>query len=860
MSLIDLTKYKTLSDRTLLAAHNGLVDGVINNIDYAIGLLDDPLPPIGSVGQVLSVGAGPALAYANPSLLVNAQQVMDNYLSSDQALRLESNLTLRLLDLASNGQTLRVAATNVGGTVQDFVSFDQTNALGDLSEAHVVNAFSLTADSATVTMTGSAFFQVNRLSVGAGGTAYQLPASKAATTGQVLTSDSLGNAIWSTPLTPIVKSGFRYLLEEIWPFALPASNTSALALVFGGYGSANSPLFNTGFGFVTPGLVGASARHVFLQLDGAEVWRSVKPANVAGNSVAPYLQMSAGFVLPPVTSLDLNFNPEGSLWYDASGDGLVLISSSGQRFIGTQSLVTAVNTSEVNKDFQLQPSSTLSVSAGSVSKPSLNIGSAGLISGASDVRIVLGGAATAKISSTSIEPAAGGATASAKILIDPSIGENDPDNPAYTFPSAAGLGLFRSATHAMGVAVKGATVAEFSDAGMSLEGNGIFNLVDPVSSQDAATKSYVDALVPDATVAGAIAVAQAGVNKYVEEPDLRYAGGALAVGSAANPGILNLATSGGGLAQVRPPASAVNALFPLPSNNLDGGVLRLSGGESSWVPASSITDGFLRADGGSGISGTFAWSEDSTPLAPMLARGAMGIYILSASNEMGFSTLSGSVLRVNSFSQVLQGSALVFNAPTVYLNSSINTYGGTSTAGTPTYAFAGEPTTGLGQTRGSYCSLFVNGVTRFSATASGATAHGNKIVDLATPTAANDAANKAYVDSRINARAEISFRVVSLPTGWTSANPLTLSVFDAELIYLTNTGTLVYESASDPTDLVVPSNFATDPLCQVYVQGVLLAKQANASSVRQAAYLGARSITLNYAVAVGDIIVVQLRA
>jgi hypothetical protein len=236
------------------------------------------------------------------------------------------------------------------------------------------------------------------------------------------------------------------------------------------------------------------------------------------------------------------------------------------------------------------------------------------------------------------------------------------------------------------------------------------------------------------------------------------------------------------------------------------------------------------------------------------------MYMANASSEIGFSLSGSPLLRLNMAGPTLVGAAGGFNTPLMYLNNSIATYAGTSTSGTPTYSFAGEPTTGLGQTRGSYCSLFVNGTTRFSATSTGATAHGNKISEVGAPTASTDAATKGYVDGLVNAVVEISFRVVSLPTGWTSTDPLTLSIFDTQLVYLSNTGTLVHESASSPGAMVVPVNFATNPKCQVYVSGVLLAKQANASSVRQADYGTATSVTLRYNVAVGNIIVVQLPA
>ena len=858
MPLISTKQFVTLSDKGLLDAHNGLALAAADNFDYVLNQVTNPLPAIGAVGQVLSVAAGPVLAYASLPSLINVQAVMDAYLASNQVLRLESDLTLRLLDGSSNLQNLRVAATTSGGTVVDSVTFSQTSTSGDLAENHVVNSLTVTADSASVTMTGSAHFEVNRLRIGTGGTAYTLPASAGMAPGYVLVNNGSTSA-WQPMPEPVLGDQPQYYLANTKPVALPASTTSALSLVLSGYGSFYSTSYDTGFGFVTPGALGAAARRLVMQVDGAEVWRAVKPANVGGNSVAAHLQMNVGLALASASLIDPNSNPVGSIWYDSSSDGIVLISSSGQRFIGSQAIVSTVNTAEVNKDFVIQATSTLSVAAGSVVKPALNIGTAGLISGGTDVQVVLGGAATAKISATSIEPAAGGASASAKILIDATVGQNDPTKPAYTFPSATGLGVFRASTNAMGVAVQGAKVVEFNSGGMSMESLKISNLATPTLSQDAATKAYVDGRIPGATVAGALAIAVAGTG-YVEEPNLRYQGGSLAVGSVSSPGRINLLTSGGGLAQVKAPVSAANSVFPLPENSLEGGVLQLSGTTSSWVPFSTLSSGLLRADGTVPITGGLSVEIDTTSTDPLLSRGPMAMYMTNFNSEIGFSLSGNPIFRLNMTGPTMTGAGGGFNTPLVYLNNSIATYGGTSTSGVPTYSFYGEPTTGLGQTRGSYCSLFVNGTTRFSATSTGATAHGNKISEVGTPTASTDAATKGYVDGLVNAIVEISFRVVSLPTGWTSANPLTLSVFDTQLVYLSNTGTLVHESASSPSALVVPSNFATNPKCQVYVAGVLLAKQANASSVRQAAYGTATSITLNYNVGVGNIIVVQLPA
>lgn len=857
MPLTDLKTFTTLSEKGLLDAYNGLVTATNDNFTF-VSQVTNPLPSIGTVGQVLSVAAGPVLAYASLPSLINVQSVMDAYLASNQTLRLESNLTLRLLDGSSNSQNLIIAATTAGGTVVDSVTFAQTTVLGDMTETHVVNTLSVTADSATVSMTGSAYLEVNRLRIGTGGSSYNMPTAPAPAGGYYL-ANSGGAATWQPLPQPVLSTGGRYQIAISQPLALPAYTASTLSLVLSGYGSANSTSYDTGFGFVTPGVLGASARRLFMQVDGSEVWRAVKPANVGGNSVAPYLQMNTGLALASASLIDPNSNPVGSIWYDSTSDGIVLISASGQRFIGSQAIVSTVNTAEANKDFALQPSSTLSVAAGSVIKPALNIGTAGLISSGTDVQVVLGGAATAKISATSIEPAAGGASASAKILIDATVGQNDPTKPAYTFPSATGLGVFRASTNAMGVAVQGAKVVEFNTGGISMESLKISNLANPTLNQDAATKAYVDTLVPDATVAGAIAVAVAGTG-YTEEPNLRYQSGALAVGSVSTPGAVNLATSGGGLAQIRPPTSVANSLFPLPNNSLSGGVLQLIGSESSWVPIGNLTTGLLRADGSVPLNSGLTSNIDTTPASPLISRAGIGVYISNSASEVGFSSPLYALFKINTSTLMAYGASAEYNAPQIYLTNSILTYGGTGTSGTPTYAFAGEPTTGVGQLSSNRCSLFVSGNIKLSATATGVTLHSNKITDLGTPTAGTDATTKTYVDTKVDDQREISFRVVSLPTGWTSANPLTLSVFDTQLVYLTNTGTLVAESASLPTALVVPSNFATNPRCQVYVNGVLLAKQANASSVRQAAYGTATSVTLNYNVAVGNIIVVQLPA
>lgn len=97
-----------------------------------------------------------------------------------------------------------------------------------------------------------------------------------------------------------------------------------------------------------------------------------------------------------------------------------------------------------------------------------------------------------------------------------------------------------------------------------------------------------------------------------------------------------------------------------------------------------------------------------------------------------------------------------------------------------------------------------------------------------------------------------------MPAGWSSGSALILSLFDKALIYQSASATLTYESEADPAKVLVASNFNTNPKCQVFVENNRLVKKAKASGVRQIAYLSDRSLLLNYNVAVGDVITVQL--
>jgi hypothetical protein len=229
-----------------------------------------------------------------------------------------------------------------------------------------------------------------------------------------------------------------------------------------------------------------------------------------------------------------------------------------------------------------------------------------------------------------------------------------------------------------------------------------------------------------------------------------------------------------------------------------------------------------------------------------------------SSVKVGFSASGKRLLEANASTDALVGATDSFNAPYIRLSNTISNYSSVLSTGVPTYAFAGESQTGVGQTQVQSVSLIVNGAAKLSAGTNGLSAHNNRVIAVADPVQSSDVATKNYVDTMVKPRKELSFLVQSLPVGWSSGSAIILSIYDKALIFSSATGVLTYESASDNKLVVVPSDFSTNPDCQVYLDNLRLVKMARTSGVREVTYGTPRSIILNYNLSVGQVVTIHL--
>jgi hypothetical protein len=536
----------------------------------------------------------------------------------------------------------------------------------------------------------------------------------------------------------------------------------------------------------------------------------------------------------------------------------VLISSTGKRYINPQAISQTVNTEDA-KDFVLQPAATLSVSSGFESKPSLNIGSVGLVSTSESLKFVVFGEAVTKISNEGISSALVGSTGTAKILLDTQAAINNPVKPTYTFNEAEGLGLYRSDINAMAVSVKGTPIMEFSDKKVSLKGNKLSNVATPSEALDAANKQYVDARIPIGNTPGAMPTVDSSTGLYVES-NAKYFGGKLEIGSISEPATFKLNSSSGGSVTIKVPATSNNTVFNLPDNELANGVLQYINGESKWVSVESLTSNIVKSDGSTALSAGLRVNSNTTPSNPMINSNGLGVYAgVDVDKRIGFSANGTKVLEVNATTNILTGRSNINNAPLIRLTNSISSYSSDlGASGVPTYSFAGDNMTGIGQNKLQSLAMIVNGNSVISASSNGINAHLNRIQNVAYPLSITDVANKQYVDDVVKPKIEVSFRITSLPIGWEAGASIILSIYDSALIYQSASANLIYESASDKTKVLVPTNFVVNPYCQVYLNNERLVKMASVSGVRQVTYATSKSILINYNLGVGDIITIHL--
>lgn len=841
-TLVDLTTYKTKSDLQLVEKHNQLVDAVISNFNYTLTQVSDPLPATatGYINDVLVIKPGSTLGYADPNSLLNFGSLFTNFVQNgSQTLSLGNTLAFNLFNFSSLG-TYAIRGGTPGGLFTDNITVTQTTQTGDLTETHVVSDFSLTTESGAVTVT-SGYFSINSLKV----SDYYLPTGTPAE-GKILRAAAAGQVTFQDLPEPVLFDGSLFTLKENKPLAFSSVAYPAFNAAFGASAT-------TGVGF-SNSVTGHSGSDVlYFTLAGKDLMYMIP------TSGPPYIQLRGGLVLADTALMDAVSNPLGSLWYESARDSLVLVTSTGKKYISAQAITKSVNTEEV-KDFALQPTSTLTVSAGTEEKPALNIGVAGLASTPSSLKVVVNSQPVAEISTSGIQSANSSAQGTAKIVLSTDLGINNPTNPTYSFAQASGLGVYRSSSNALAVSVKGAPVVEFSEGKVNAKGNPITNVKVPVDPSDAANKEYVDQRVPTGTTPGALPVVDPTASGRYIQSTAKYVNGTLEVGATSQPGAFKVNSALGGSSTIKAPVTNNNLVFELPANSLSGGVLQSSGDRTYWVSVDSITQGSLKTDGSVKLNAGLQASVNTTPGNPLIGKDGTGVYARTDSSpKVGFTANGARLLEVDGQTNVLKGRSDTYNAPLVRLTNSVGSYS-TALSGpaTPTYAFAGDSMTGLGQKKAQSLSLVVNGAVKMSAVSDGIDVHLGRIKGVADPTVESDAANKKYVDSLVKPRRELSFRVTSLPAGWTTGNSLILSIYDKSLIYQSAYAATVYESSSDSTKVSVPSNFNLNPDCQVYVNNTRLTKMASASGVRQATFASATSILLNYDVSAGAIITVHL--
>lgn len=851
MSLVKLEGYQTVSEKMLLQAFNSMLSDADANFMYTLNQLQFSLPNAqpGDVGRVLAVlvgGASPIYEYKDVNSLANLQTLFNNRALESGVISITTPFEFTL-----NSNVFPLADFSIigrsgfgAGAVKNKVVFTQTSMDGDLSEEHLVGSFSLTSNTVNLTAnTGQVI--LNKLRVGD----YVFP-SKAGSVGSILQM-GVGKILEFVAAPDHIQSATTYTLKETKPLVL-YGNESRPSLAFN---DESTGLFFTGvLSSVDPALK--------LKMNSATLFSASYPSAIIGSTTNPYLKFESATILATTDMLVSESAYEGSLWYDKSGKALVVVAANGERlFIKGQAVAAAVNTQE-SKDFVMQPSAALVLGGGTEQAPTLKVGSAGIVGSGPEMQLVINAKAVAKLTESGLQSPAG-STATAKIVLDDSVGINNPSTPVYTFANSDRLGIYRSNLDAMAVAVKGVPVVEFTELGLDVKSSKVANVAAPTEPKDAANKEYVDSIMPYGNTPGALAMVNSAGSRYVES-GAKYFAGTMELKSQNTNTALKLVSASGGSLTIKTPATSQHATFTLPSNQLNNGILQVDSlGNTAWVSKESVTTGLLKADGSVPMTAGVKVSTDTSKDNPLIASGTAGIYASDGNSaKVGFTAQGRKLIEVDSATKTLSGSGTAFNAPFIRLDSTLSNYTALATdsqlSAAPTYSFIGEPNTGIGQTTIQGVSMLVAGSAKLTANETGVIAHSNRIQNVGTPVQNKDAATKEYVDNAVKNPVEISFLVGSLPVGWSSGSSLILSLYDKALIYQSSSVSLTYESGTDPATVVIPSNFNTNAKCQVYVENMKLLKMAKTNGVRQAAYLSNRAILLNYGVQVGQIITIQI--
>jgi hypothetical protein len=841
MSLTPLISYKTLSDKRLLEAFNEAMTAADANFSYTLGQVASPVPSLSGVApnSVISVGqsgSSNVLEYKNPNELIDLQAVFTSYLNDSSKINLTDNLEFSVNTLNAPFSNFSITSRALGGagSVNNYMRMTQLSTTGELEEKHVVSVFSLTSNSVSIA-SNIGFVEVNKLQVGN----YKFP-NTAGSQGQILRLGAANTLEFGTFTKDIEEDSNSYYF----------SKNKSLLLSGKGEDEVSLALYDLDSGIGTSPDSAIENQEIFFKFRNSRILTMTKPISPGpGTASSAYLKLESPIALPNAAAINTQTAHEGSIWYDSLNNSLVLVTAQGRLNIRGQTGVNSnlVNTEEA-KVFNFNSASSIALGTGSNAAPALKIGNLGLTSAGQEVRFVFGATPALRITDTFLESAAQ-ASGAAKVVFDNNLGINNPLSPVYTFSGATQLGLYRSATNAIGVAVQGQCVTEFAANGLDVKNKKVFNVSAPTSPLDAANKQYVDSLLPLGSVSSSIPIYSTASGKYIQS-EMRYLAGALQLGSGAAPGAVVFKTVNSGSITLKAPSGTQNTVFTLPNNNLSGGILRVDDeGLTYWDSLTSVTSGLLKADGSVLVTGGIRAATATSKTSPLIGIDSVGMYAQAGgSPKLGFAANGEQLLEINANSKTITGVSPANRGPYIRLiaENEIN----------PIYGFIQSQNSGLTYAD-SGVALVVNGVRKLTTNATNLSVHNQKVSNLAQPEANTDAATKEYVDTT-SGLVEISFRVDQLPVGWSSAYALRLSLFDKAIIFNDSAVVLPFESDVDPATISIPTNFNTNAKCQCYINSNKLVKMPNAQGIRQVTRFNNSSLILNVFLQIGQIITVQL--